>query len=212
MPSEWTDYFTAVAGISATLLGLAFVAFTLSSGWHEKTKPLLRIVAIQTLAELLVPVLIGLSALMPVQPWHDFVGWSSVVPDTQWQLIAIMCGVAGLALAVWHITAYRSWARSRVNAGEASHETGRTADESFDRKQVWLDGFPLASYSAVLLAGLFGWPGLLAGALLWLIFSGSVEAFWFLSHRDELKNKTADTGAGREPAAGQASAPDATPA
>lgn len=159
MPDQWTVYFAAVAGVAATLLGLVFVAFQMSTSWHDDR--LRRVVAMQTLAELLAPVLVGLSTL---------------TPGDEWRYVAGACGLAGLGLVAWHVAVYR-----RAKADEHSG-SGRALDE-FDRDQLRLDVFPVVMYSLVLLAAVFEWPRILGLVLLWFIFSGSVEAFQFMRHR-----------------------------
>ena len=147
---QWQVFFGALAGISATLLGLAFVAFQMSRSWHVSGPR--RAVAQQTLAEFLVPVLIGSSVLMPGE---------------QWRLVAWFCGISGLLLMAHQVRA----------------ASGKTAD-AFDRRQAQLNVITFFVYAAILLAAVLGAADgspLLAWPCLWLILSGSVEAFAFMA-------------------------------
>lgn len=124
----------------------------MSRTWHEDE--LRRVAAVQTLIELLVPVLVGLSALMP---------------NHTWRVMASLCGALGLGLVAWHQWVY--------------HRHPGPFDD-FDEQQRKLDVLSVATYSLTLVAGAIGLPTVLALALLWLIFSGGSEALMFMRQRE----------------------------
>lgn len=87
---EWISLFSALSGVAATLLGLAFVTFQLRSS-HWRGQPLKQAVALRTLTELAAPMIFGLIFLFP---GHPYITAGYVV------------GAAGYAVACWHLLTF----------------------------------------------------------------------------------------------------------
>lgn len=84
---EWVSLFSALSGVAATLLGLAFVTFQLRS-WHWKGQPLKQAVALTTLTELAAPMIFGLIFMFPGHPYRT---------------AGYIVGAAGYAVAGGHL-------------------------------------------------------------------------------------------------------------
>ena len=71
--AEWHDFFTTIAGVSGTLIGLLFVALGLNPAIMADDGPAgLRIWSAQTFHSLLVLLIIGLAGLVPARAGNAF--------------------------------------------------------------------------------------------------------------------------------------------
>lgn len=95
-----------------------------------------------------------------------FFGLIFLFPGHPWQTAGVVVGVVGYAATAWHV--YR-------------FVRGRATADRFDKGQMWGTLVTTTTFSIVL-----WWPSLewKAGTLIWLIFSGSAEA-WILLGTEE---------------------------
>ncbi len=167
MRNDWVGFWAGVAGVGTTLLGLAFATFQFRpTQWQGST--LRRLIAVFTLTELAAPVLISLVCLFPGHPWRS---------------AAVGAGASGLCLVGIYWWRYHQ-AKSRLTL------------TSFDRTQ-WR--YSWVSFGVALL---MLWSTtrderlglrLLAGAMVWLLVSGSVESWLFMT--EELDTQKLEIGA-----------------
>lgn len=147
MNAELSTFFEATAAVSATVLGLILVTFTLQrSEWTRRS--LRRAVATVTLAEILNPLLFALIYLAPGHHWH-------------WGGRAV--GTLGYLSLVNHLRIYR---RTVLNAPSVITR--------FDRAQLWGIAVTLVTFSVMFFDTPLTLKALIC---VWFIFSGSSEAW-----------------------------------
>ena len=154
MTEDWVGYWAAVSGVGATLLGLAFVTFQVRIE-HWRSSRLKSMTAAFTLTELAGPTLISLWSLTPNHPWRAAAGVS---------------GVVGVCLWGYYRYVYL--------------HTPDSDKTKFDRTQARLSWLTLVVSGAILVSAVIGDSTglrLLGVALIWLLISGSIEAFLFLA-------------------------------
>jgi hypothetical protein len=179
----WTDFFGTCAQVAVTLFALLFAAMQLRyQEWRGSR--LKTVAALSALAELFVPTLASMIILMPAHPVHA---------------AGIVAGLFGLVVIGWH------W---RVFAGELDKER----DDPFNVQQKRLSWISIGVYSLITISGIIGgsWgPYLLAGACVWLLFSGSFEA-WYVLDPPSFERTSAGRPAGQSGAPQDESSPAST--
>lgn len=154
----WNGYFQTLAGVSATLLGLAVVAFQLHpENWAKD--PLRHPVAVLSLTELAGPLFFSLMVMFPAGH-RVFWNW---LPDQQGYIVAgWIVGVFGGAVIAWHLVAYL-------------REKER---QSFDHWQMGGDIISVYTFGVMLAPVGLEWK---AAVAVWMCFSGIVEAWVYFS-------------------------------
>ena len=152
MTSDWEPFFSTLAQVAATAFVVLLATLqAMSRSW--RTSPLRAAAGALALLELLVPLLAGVVALMPGNPWR--VGY-------------LVLGSAGLLGLVWHGRCY------------LRHEDDA---DTFDQRQVQIGlPVSLGVYFALVAFAWNGSPTsrYVVGALsVWLLLSGSGKA-WLL--------------------------------
>lgn len=167
--SAWTTYFQYLVAASGVILAIAFLAFQERRHvWHGNR--LKWIEAIVTITELSTPMFFGLIFLTPGHPW--------VVAGR-------IVGALGWSVAAAHALVFLLVLLGSLPAGQI---------KAFDWVQLVLTlGFSGATYGLLIL-----WQNLdvKAYVCLWMIFSGLVEAWWFLGVE---QNDEPAGGSGHEP-------------
>lgn len=152
--AAWVNYFGTSAQVSVTAFALMFTAMQIRhSAW--RVSRVRTMAGISALAELFVPVVVGMIVLMETHPW---------------QVAARVGGGLGLSVILVHFILYR-----KEQPREGTHE-------DFDRLQMKWGLLSVLVYALIASSPWWGDPGLyvLAGASLWLLFSGSFESWWVL--------------------------------
>lgn len=154
MSSDWNTFFTTTAQVAVTAFSIMFLSMQVKSAvWRGRL--LLSVAAVAALVELFVPLLASLVAAMGEHPWR---------------VAALLAGGLGLVMVVVHWVVYFLARR-------------KTMPSKFDRIQMWGSLLSLVIYVlfALSAANLWGWGlQLLAGMCVWLLLSGSFEAWWLL--------------------------------
>lgn len=172
---QWDAYFGALISASATIFGLAFVAYQVrSTVWRGDA--IRRPVAWTTLWELATPMFFGLLYLTPVKPW-SFIPWLADTPV--WVVSGWILGGSGLLLITWHVISF--W-------------RGRERATSFDRWQVSMSWLPILTFSLMAFSPHLG---VKASVALWLVFSGAGEAWISLAVPARTQPSTAGLCTGR---------------
>jgi hypothetical protein len=154
MSPDWNSFFTTTAQVAVTAFSIMFLSMQVKSTvWRGS--PLLNVAAVAALVELFVPLLASLVTAMASHPW---------------KVAGLLAGGLGLAMVAGHWVIY-------------SIERRKTMLSSFNRTQLWGSGLSLVVYGLVAFSAAdpWGWGlQLLAAACVWLILSGSFEAWWLL--------------------------------
>ena len=166
--AEWHDFFAAVAGVAATLVGLLFVALALNPRvMADKSPAGLRIWAAQTFHDFLTVLIVALILL---------------IPDAD----AMGLGVPLLILGVWGIVRV-VWAARRVRSDPAPEWHGRRVLGRFASPLV---GYAITIWAgAEVLGGDADAVGWLVATVFFLMVSASSNCWDLLreigdSHRD----------------------------
>lgn len=152
MEAQWNDFWALIGGIAATLLGLAFNAFqNRVEDW--RSSPPRHLVAVFTLGEFGVVVVMALVCRMP---------------GDQWSWTARCTTLVGLVL----VGAYRFALRRHQAVLEPFDHT--------QRKLSWVTVVVLLVLGAAsVLPARHGLPAV-AGLMVWFVVSGSIESWLFL--------------------------------
>jgi hypothetical protein len=145
--TQWHDFWTALTVAGAVAVAVLAAALQLGPR-HWQRAPLRRAAAVLAVAQLLVPVVAALVALMP--------GADS------WRVGYVVAGAAGIAVLVWHTVTY------------LRHEA--TADAFDDRQRMLALTLGLGSYFALVVFAVAGdgpAPHVVAALSVWLLVSGS---------------------------------------
>jgi hypothetical protein len=151
MADEWTGYWGAVAGVGATLLGLAFVTFQLRAREWRAT-PARHLTAVFTLCELAAPVIISLTSLWPGHPWR--------------QSTLIVAALAAVLLLVY---------RLKVRA-----EPGKDDFSARHARLSWITVCVIMVLVVGALVSEQAGLKIVASGMLWLLVSGASESWLFL--------------------------------
>lgn len=148
---DWIGFFQTMAQVSITVFSLMFVAMQVRHKEWRGTQ-LRTIAAISALVELFVPMFTSMIILMAGHPW---------------KVAAILGGGLGLVAVGSHWFLYRSY---------------REIADDFDQRQMRLSLISLFTYSLLAVSALGQGLGLymLSGICLWLLLSGSFEAWYVL--------------------------------
>jgi hypothetical protein len=161
MSPEQTTFLTTLGAGSLALLTFFFLTLQQSrSSWIKK--PLRKLIAIQTLLEFLIPAFFTLIALLPMKA--SFFGQ----PTAGWQGGGMLVGIGGGLVAL--LISYRAITQHQL--------------DPFGKQQLWLQPLALIEYALLFISsflGSFVWTALL---LIWLLVSGSWEAWRFFSELD----------------------------
>ena len=71
--AEWRDFYAAVAGVGATLVGLVYVGISIHMG-RQQLGTRTRLLGTMSGINLLYPVMTALVILMPLKPWSIALG------------------------------------------------------------------------------------------------------------------------------------------
>jgi hypothetical protein len=156
---EWSSFFGTVAQIAITAFGVAFVVYQLKQpSWIGQTRK--QFTSIYGLGEYWLAIIFSMGMLTPRAPW---------------KIMSIVLGGVGLALVAAHWIVH--WRLNRA---------GLAADP-FDRRILRLSWVSILVYGAYLVGGIWALsahhPSLLyvsATATVWLLISGTFEAWWHL--------------------------------
>lgn len=91
MDPQWSGYFQTLSGVSATLLGIVFVAFQFD---HKKwaTDKLRHPIAVLSLVELAAPLFFSLMLLFPGPLWSE---WGWFVDTPAFVVAGVLVGLGG---------------------------------------------------------------------------------------------------------------------
>jgi hypothetical protein len=154
---KWSGFFQSLSGVSATLLGISFVAFQFRHQSWAQDK-LRHPIAVLSLVELAAPVFFSLMLLFPVPLWSQW-GW---FPDTPGYVAAgWLVGLGGYSVLVWQAWAY-------------FHDSDRKA---FDRWQFRGSIVPVITFGVMLFPFGLEWK---AAVSIWMTLSGITEAWMYL--------------------------------
>lgn len=163
MSAEWTTFLSVLAQSGIALLALLFIGFQIArERWISK--PMRKLVAVQTLIEFLVPSFFAFVALLPVQ--------QVAMGNLQlagWQLGGMLAGIVGVFTAAF-ITRHGIQNRRKL--------------DSFGQNQLRLQWMAFGEYTLILL---FAAIGSLVGVsimMVWLLMSGSIETWLFFAELD----------------------------
>lgn len=169
MTSEWQSFFGSLSQVAVTAFTLMFLSMQVRSAeWRGRR--LRSVAALAALVELFVPVLIALVSIMNGHPWRT---------------AAALGAALGLCMAVAHVVVYR--------IDRALKDTTK-----FDVTQAtWGVLVSTCVYVTILVSAVIPTTAgqyLLAGACVWLLFSGSFEAWLLLEPRGLDKPRTKTSG------------------
>ena len=173
MTPDWLSFFSTIAQVAVTAFSVMFLSMQVkSSAWRGSR--LLSVSAVAALVELFVPLLAALITGMASHPWR---------------LGALLASALGLTMVIVHSVAYQ--------LDKHKEQTTR-----FDRTQAWGAWLSLIVYLTVGISAALPTPvglHLLAGTCVWLLLSGSFEAWWLLEPKgmNEPKNKSSSRAAER---------------
>lgn len=154
--SSWDTYYSVLAGAAAALAGLVFVVFSRSADKWRGDR-LLNTIGLSTVAEFMAPLFVALSHLMPHQGSR---------------YVAIVVGLGGEFLVIAFFYLYGKPDRAR---------TGRLADFlRWQHRLVWVSVVAYGSLIAGGIAAPHVGSYMIAWVSLWLLLSGSVEAWYFM--------------------------------
>jgi drug/metabolite transporter (DMT)-like permease len=155
--TEWHDFWLALAVAGAAAAAVLAAVLQLGAR-HWRRTPLRRAAAVLALAQLLVPLVAALVALMP--------------SADSWRVGYVVAGSAGICVLVWHTVLY------------LRHEA--TADAFDDRQRLLGLTLTLGGYFALVVFAVTGdgpAPYVVAALSVWLLVSGAV-AGWVLVQTD----------------------------
>jgi hypothetical protein len=154
MSPDWDNFFTATAQVAVTAFSIMFLSMQVKSTvWRGRR--LLGVAAVAALVELFVPLLASLITLMVGHPWR---------------VAGALAGGLGLLVVVGHWVIYILERRTETPT-------------KFDRTQLYGSVLSLLIYGLVTLSAFdpWGWGlSMLAAMCVWLLLSGSFEAWWLL--------------------------------
>ena len=157
--SSWVEpYFSVLAGSGAALAGLVFVAFARSAE-QWRTNHLLNVIGLSTVAEFMAAV---------------FVSIAQLAPDDQGRYAAIVVGAGGELLVLLYL-------RQDRKLGHNPLYGARVKDFLSAQRRLFV--LSILAYGALIVGGVTRpsvGENVLAWTALWLVFSGSVEAWYFL--------------------------------
>ena len=179
MPADWQEFFTTLAQVSVTVFSIMFLAMQVRSQVWRRNR-LFSVEAYSALVELFVPMLAAMVTLMAGHPWPFAAG---------------LAGSLGLAMVVVHWLVYLKWPAGPAEADGSGEEAMPDQERRFHRLQLRGSMISIIIYGAILLSAFDPWTWglhLMAAASVWLLFSGSFEAWWLLepkaltpNHRDQ---------------------------
>jgi hypothetical protein len=182
LSQDWLGFFQALAAVTVTAFSVLFIVLQLKADqWRDY--PLRNCAAVGALTELLVPLLTALICLTGPHPWP---------------LACALTGAFGLGVIAWH---WRTYFVTRAGAREdAEHATVPPKPDEFDIRQLKLNFISATVYSGfvacALLHDTFGFTlGVLGALCVWLVLSGTSEAWWLLLERPPDKSISQGAGA-----------------
>jgi hypothetical protein len=174
MSQDWLNFFSTLAQVAVTVFSIMFLAMQVrSSAWRKDW--LFRVVAYGSLVELFVPLLAAMVTLMGGHPWR---------------VAAALAGGLGLGMVVVHWAVYCKYRPDRLDQSE---------EAKFHRLQAKGSLISLLVYGLTLISAFDPWGGglyLMAAVAVWLLFSGSFEAWWLLDPKLTAIDSVADKNTG----------------
>lgn len=197
MGGTWTGFFTALAEISATLVALLFVSIQVR---HDLwvTSELRKHLAIGTLLEFLTPAIVSVGVLAPLFDWQS--KSASIIPVLNslptgiveplqhialWHVAGCLLGGLGIINGTWFAVLWIRDARDAMKAGKPTGWLRLLRDSErvmgSTRWPFLLTPLLYLEYGFLIYSAVNGFLTLAAIVLLWLVFSGSFETWWFFS-------------------------------
>jgi hypothetical protein len=177
MSADWVSFFSTLASVAVTVFSIMFLSLQVRSAvWRGRR--LLHVAAIAALVEVFVPMVASLIVAMGGHRWH----WAAWV-----------AGGLGLVMVVLH---WGFYARERLRAARGLPLSSAGAPphvSEFEHHQAIGNGLSLLVYGGIFVSPWVrpfwvlppGWGlPLLAGLCVWLLFSGSFEAWWLLEPKE----------------------------
>lgn len=182
MGGAWAGYFTALAEIAATLVALLFVSIQLRHELWVRDE-LRKHLAISTLLEFLTPAIVSVSVLAPLFDWRAKVASAAPVLNSLpggivdllqhvalWHLVGCLLGAIGIVNGSWFVI---------LGLRRLLKQPDKVAGAI--RWPLLLSPLVYVEYGLLIYSAIAGFLTLAAIVLLWLVFSGSFETWWFFS-------------------------------